>query len=86
MSSLLKDLYSPLFYDRLSESLLRTVPSFDKKKFVSLIYTEDFEGKELKERMRHTTLALHQFFARRFPQSCEIAGNDHEWTSTGWLR
>ena len=69
MSSLLKDLYSPLFYDRLSESLLRTVPAFDKKKFVSLIYTEDFEGKELKERMRHTTLALHQFLPKDFPKA-----------------
>lgn len=72
MSSLLKDLYSPLFYDRLSESLLRTVPSFDKKKFVSLIYTEDFEGKELKERMRHTTLALHQFLPEDFPKAVKL--------------
>ena len=69
--SLLKDLYSPLFYDRLSESLLRTVPAFDKKKFTSLIYTEDFQNKELKDRMRHTTKVLHAFLPDDFSKAAK---------------
>jgi len=67
--SLLKNLYSPIFYERLSESLLRTVPSFDKQKFISLIYTDDFQNKELKERMRHTTQALHPFLPKDFSKA-----------------
>jgi len=61
MSSPLKNLYSPAFYNRLCEALSVSVPSFDSSKFTQLIYTDAFETMELKERMKHTTRVLHHF-------------------------
>ncbi|WP_316746335.1 DNA alkylation repair protein [Pedobacter gandavensis] len=61
MSNLLKNIYSPAFYQRLSDVLIKTIPAFDQKKFILEIFDEDFENKELKARMRHTAKVLHQF-------------------------
>lgn len=67
--SALKDLYSAAFYDKFAEVLGQTLPKFDKKAFLSAIFDETWEAKELKERMRHTTLVLHRFFPKDFSQS-----------------
>lgn len=69
MSYLLKDLYSPNFYDNLSNILIKTLPGFDKNRFTAEIYTPDFESKELKERMKHTTKVLHHFMPENFAES-----------------
>ncbi|WP_316804851.1 DNA alkylation repair protein [Pedobacter nototheniae] len=69
MSSLLKDLYSPAFYERLSNVLTTTVPGFSKTKFIEEIFTPDFEAKELKERMKHTSKVLHQFLPEDYPKT-----------------
>jgi len=57
----LKDLYSRVFYNKLSAVLEKTIPSFDKQLFVNKIYSDGFEQMELKQRMRHTTVTLHDF-------------------------
>ncbi len=62
MSSLLKDIYSSSFFDRLSESLSRAVPGFQKHLFLEQVLTEDFQGMELKARMRHIAQVLHAWF------------------------
>lgn len=72
MSSLLKDLYSPSFYNKLSEALLKTVPGFKKEEFLSKIFTTDFELKELKERMKHTTTVMHQFLTDNYQQNVHL--------------
>lgn len=72
---LLKDLYSPAFYDRLSDALLITLPGFDKKKFIANIYVPDFERKELKERMKHTSVVLHQFMPTDYAQTVLLIKN-----------
>lgn len=69
---LLKDLYSPAFYDRLSEALLISIPGFDKKKFIEDIYVPDFETKELKERMKHTSVVLHQFMPADYAETVSL--------------
>lgn len=61
MSSLLKNIYSPVFYQQLSEVLTQTLPVFDQQQFLLKIFDEEFENKELKARMRHTANVLHQF-------------------------
>ncbi|AOM77828.1 DNA alkylation repair protein [Pedobacter steynii] len=72
MSSLLKDIYSPAFYDRLSDVLLQTVPAFDKKKFTVQIFDQDFEHKELKARMKHTAQVLHVFLPNDYGQTVDL--------------
>lgn len=78
MSLLLKDLYSPAFYERLTNALNTTVPHFNKTEFIAQIFTPDFESKELKERMKHTTKVLHQFLPQDFPQTIELIKNTIE--------
>ncbi|MDQ4141845.1 MAG: DNA alkylation repair protein [Bacteroidota bacterium] len=72
MSTLLKDIYSPNFYNHLALSLEKVLPNFKKQEFISLIQTEDFQQKELKERMRHTTQALHTFMSANFAEAAEL--------------
>ncbi|PCJ84532.1 MAG: DNA alkylation repair protein [Flavobacteriales bacterium] len=66
MSNLLKDIYSVPFYAQFSEVLSQTIPSFDKAEFKSLIFNDQFETYELKERMTHTAKILHHFLPTDF--------------------
>lgn len=68
----LKNIYSPSFYDEFSKILVQVYPSFDKESFKANIYTSDFEQKELKERMRHTTLILNQYLPDDFSRTIAI--------------
>ncbi|GGE44934.1 3-methyladenine DNA glycosylase AlkC [Pedobacter psychrotolerans] len=72
MSYLLKDLYSPAFYDRITSALVSVLPDFDREKFLKEIFSEDFESKELKERMKHTTKIIHGFLPENFAETIEI--------------
>ncbi|NII81233.1 DNA alkylation repair protein [Pedobacter sp. SG908] len=69
MASLLKDLYSPAFYDRLTHALTVTIPGFEKEIFIKKIFTPEFGSKELKERMKHTSKVLHDFLPEDYPQT-----------------
>jgi len=69
--SALKNLYSPSFYERLCAVLTKSLPSFDKDKFISLINSDGFEDKELKARMRHTAIVLHHFMPRDFGKAAD---------------
>lgn len=66
MSNLLKDIYSISFYDKFSDILGEVLPNFDKQKFTSAIFTDNWEIKELKQRMKHTSFVLHQFLPDDF--------------------
>lgn len=72
MSSLLKDIYSPAFYNSFCDVLIKTVPSFNKQRFIARIYQEGFEDKELKERMKHTTEVLHEFLPADYEQAIPL--------------
>ncbi|WP_412467595.1 DNA alkylation repair protein [Pedobacter sp. KLB.chiD] len=72
MASLLKDLYSPAFYNKLSDVLIIAIPGFDKSLFIKNIFTPEFESKELKERMKHTSKVLHDFLPESYPQTITI--------------
>jgi 3-methyladenine DNA glycosylase AlkC len=69
MSTLLKDLYSPSFYKLFAEVAAECIPSFNKKKFTAAIFDSDWDNKELKARMRHTTQALNRFLPGDFTQA-----------------
>jgi hypothetical protein len=53
MSNLLKDIYSISFYDKFSDRLGEVIPNFDKQKFIFEIFTDNWDSKELKQRMKH---------------------------------
>jgi len=90
MSSLLKDLYSPAFYDRLANSFVHTMEGFDKKKFKHSLFSDAFETMELKERMKHTARCMHLFMPQTFgPASLKMISKivdrwrDHEFPKGG---
>ena len=67
--SALKDMYSPSFFNYFSDIAETVIPSFDRKKFTAAIFVPDWENKELKQRMRHTSLVLHQFLDTDFAKA-----------------
>lgn len=69
MAGLLKDLYSIAFYNTLTDALTGVISSFDSQHFLEQIYTDDFEHKELKERMRHTSEVLNKFLPSDYDES-----------------
>lgn len=66
MATPLKEYYSQLYYRQLAEDLKAVIPGFDPKIFLKKIYVADFEVKELKQRMRHTTHVIHEFLPDNF--------------------
>lgn len=72
MASLLKDIYSPAFYNRLSDSLIHSIPGFNKPKFIKAIFGGGFETMELKERMKHTARVLHQFMPATYKGTADL--------------
>jgi 3-methyladenine DNA glycosylase AlkC len=70
--ALLKDLYSPSFYNNLANALVAVMPSFNRQRFISQIFTDDFNDKELKARMRHTSEVLHHFLPADFKTAVKV--------------
>ena len=57
---------------KLSAALKKVYPDFDGESFLVLIYTPEWEGLELKAKMRHATLALGSSLPSNFRQAVEI--------------
>ncbi|WP_291287959.1 DNA alkylation repair protein [Flavobacterium sp.] len=69
---LIKDIYSVAFYEKFGQAVAEVHPTFDKQKFIATIYEGDFNQKEWKDRMKHTTVVLHQFMPENFPEAVSL--------------
>lgn len=58
MPELLKNIYNDAFFGRFLPCLKEVVPLLDTQAFLQDIYDQDWEARELKQRMRHITLVL----------------------------
>ncbi|MNH95531.1 hypothetical protein D3C73_481800 [compost metagenome] len=65
----LKDLYSRTFFDQFVSIVKGAYSSFDEQNFLNLIYDDAWEGRELKQRIRHIAVAL----TRTLPHNYETA-------------
>jgi 3-methyladenine DNA glycosylase AlkC len=72
MSNLLKDIYSPQFYKQFAQIVSEVLPSFDADLFARMIFVEDWNDKELKDRMKHTSAVLNRFFPKEFETTAQI--------------
>lgn len=72
MAYKLKDIYSPDFFQTFIELLQSVLVDLDKSKFLSLVIDEHWDGRELKDRMRHLTIVLHQFMPTDFVKASQI--------------
>ena len=57
----LKNLYTTALINQLASCLQKQHPKFDSQAFISAIFNDQWANFELKQRMQHITLNLHQF-------------------------
>lgn len=72
MAEPLKNMYNKPFINDLSKLITKAYPKFDSKKFKKLVFSSDWNSKELKERMRHITLSLQVTLPKDFHKAVEI--------------
>ncbi len=72
MAEPLKNMYDKTFIDALAKIITKAYPKFDSKKFKKAIFTKDWDSKELKERMRHISLSLHEVLPKDFVKAVKI--------------
>lgn len=70
--ALLKDLYSEAFYKKLTDALEVVLPEFNTSAFMERIYSGNFTAMELKQRMRHTTVVMHEFLPPLFSDASKV--------------
>ncbi len=65
----LKNYYNDAFFDLFAVALAKTVPTFNKKKFIAAIYSPEWKHFELKDRMHHICRVLHTILPADFPKA-----------------
>jgi len=58
MAELFKNVYNQKFFDGLTKTIQQVIPDFDKDSFIDHIYDNEWENRELKQRMRHIATVL----------------------------
>ncbi len=69
MGTLLKDLYSPAFYERFLSIAPQALPLLEPAAFMREIFAPGWEEKTLKERMSHTATSLRRYLPEDFEQA-----------------
>ncbi len=72
MAEPLKNLYTPACIKTIAEAIHREYPSFDQDAFTHHIFNQEWENKELLQRMRHISATLHQYLPNNIARSLEI--------------
>jgi len=72
MAEPLKNLYSRELLMQLADGIKREYPDFNRKAFLSQVFDEQWEQRELKQRMRHITQCMHQFLPVGYSKQLKI--------------
>jgi 3-methyladenine DNA glycosylase AlkC len=72
MAELIKDRYSPSFFNQFIKILKSAYPSFDENQFLTFIYDDEWEQREFKQRIRHVSVALRESLPQSYDSSIEI--------------
>lgn len=73
MAEKLKDILFPIEKVELFGTVLKEVyPEFQSDDFVAAVCDNDWADRELKEKMRHTTLSLHKFLPKDYKKAVDI--------------
>lgn len=72
MAELFKNIYSPEFFEKFTVIVGQHLPRFDRSAFLEQIYDDEWENRELKQRMRHITLVLKNHLPDDFGQNAEF--------------
>jgi len=58
--------------DKFGDTIKQFYPDFDKKRFLELLFDRSWDAKELKERMRHTAICLHETLPESYEEALTI--------------
>ena len=73
MADLLKERFFVMAsVENIGEIVQHYYPDFDKESFMALVFDEQWESKELKARMRHITICLHETLPDSYRTALEI--------------
>ncbi|MCP4536143.1 MAG: DNA alkylation repair protein [Chloroflexi bacterium] len=72
MNEPLKNMYNQQYVSDLATAIQREYPDFDTEAFSAHIINDDWEGRELKQRMRHITTVLHDFLPAEYRPTLDI--------------
>ena len=61
MAELFKNIYNEQFFNGCAQALKEVIRDFDERLFLSQIFDDKWESREIKQRMRHTTTVLKNF-------------------------
>lgn len=59
MAEPLKNMYNREYLEKFADVFVKVYPAFDKKRFIKTVFDNEWENRELKQRMRHITICLH---------------------------
>ncbi|OEH92673.1 DNA alkylation repair protein [Bacillus solimangrovi] len=68
----IKNTYNETFINKVAESILNYDSKFQKKEFHMLVFNNDWDNYELKERMNHVTKCLHDCLPKDFESAISI--------------
>jgi 3-methyladenine DNA glycosylase AlkC len=72
MAEPLKNMYNPAFFEKLCPVLSDSIPNFDCRRFIHHVFNNKWPDLELKERVNHIAVALHNFLPKEFPKAAEL--------------
>lgn len=72
MAEPLKNMYNREFLNNFADVFRKIYPKFGKKRFISIVFDKDWKNKELKARMRHIAIALHEVLPHDYPKAIVI--------------
>ena len=73
MAERLKDIFfTNSSINKFGDIIKQYYPEFDKEKFLNLIFNDEWKSKELKEKMRHTTICLHKTLPENYKKALAI--------------
>jgi 3-methyladenine DNA glycosylase AlkC len=68
----LKNMYSKDYLNNFAGTFAKIYPEFNKTKFLNLVFDKEWDKKELKQRMRHISICLHEVLPADYKKSIEI--------------
>lgn len=71
MAELFKNIYNQKFFNSFTDVVIQINPSFDKTSFLKSIYDNEWESKELKQRMRHISTVLKHHLSNNFIENVD---------------
>jgi 3-methyladenine DNA glycosylase AlkC len=72
MAEPLKHMYTPLFFEQFAGRVTAAYPSFDSNQFITLIYDEQWNERELKQRIRHIAACLGQTLPMSYEEALAV--------------